>query len=85
MWILWFIVRMEQHCRDLMRLDGTWCKKQVWHPPCSKQVLWEQTVFSTVWKKVLVTLLGFFGAQGIVSPCPPLIMPLQHYIAQLFA
>jgi len=33
----------------------------------------------TVLKKVLVVLLGLFGARGIVPPCP-LVTPLQLYL-----
>jgi len=41
--------------------------------------MFEPTVFRskcTVLKKALETLLGLFGAQGVVPPCPPLVTPL---------
>jgi len=38
-------------------------------PPCSRS-FWGKF---TVLKKVLATMLGLFGARGIVPPCRPLL------------
>jgi len=51
--------------QGVTRLDGARGKKQVWRPPCSNVRPFGSKV--TVFKEVLVTLLGLFGARGIVT------------------
>ena len=75
------------HARDVTRLDGARDSKQVLAPPCSNL-----RSFGSILKKVLVTLLGLFGApywfvaRGIVFPFPhhyaptPCIHKLQSCI-----
>jgi len=48
--------------------------------------MFETEVFEskcTVLKKVLVTLLGLFGARGIAPPLPPLVAPLVCFYCSL--
>ena len=55
-----------------MRLDGARGKKQVWRPHVRNRSFGRKC---TVLKKVLVTLLGLFGARGIIPTCPPSLRP----------
>jgi len=77
---------MAQCASALTSLDGARGKKQVWRPHVRTWGLPEANVL--YWKNTLVTLLGlfepsrsdlvppqWFGAQGIVSPCPPRYAP----------
>jgi len=49
-------------------------KKHVWYPHVRT---WSFGSKCAVVKKVLVTLFGLFGAQEILLPLPPLVMPLM--------
>ena len=60
--------------RGVTRLDGARVKKQDWRPHVRT---WRSFGSKcTVMKKVHVTLLGLFGAQGIVPPFPSLVAHL---------
>jgi len=68
--------------RGVTRLDGAQGKKQVWRPPCWNLRSYGSNV--TVLNKVLVTLLGLFGASRsdsapgeLCPPCPPLSAPVS--------
>jgi len=50
-------------------------------PPCSNLRSFRSKC--TILKKLLVTLLGLFGALGIVPPFPPLVTSLEPRFAQL--
>jgi len=64
--------------RGTRRLDGARGKKQVWRTHVPNRSFGSKC---TVFKKVLVTLLGLFAVpvmiqrQGNCAPCPP-VMPL---------
>jgi len=61
-----------------LRLDGARGKKQVWRTNVRTWGLSEASV--TVLKKILVTLLGLFGAPIVIrhsGSCPPLL-PCSH-------
>ena len=54
--------------RGLTWSDGARYKKQVWRPHFQNRSFGSKC---TVWKEVLVTLLGRFGAPAVI--CPPLL------------
>jgi len=61
-------------CRVVTTLDGTWDKKQAWRPHVRTWGLSEANVL--FWKSAYDSVVTFgppqwFGARGIVPPCPP--------------
>jgi len=75
-------LKLTSNCnagRGVTGLGGARGKKQVWRPLFELEAFWEANVLL---KKVLVTLLGLFGAPiaiwrpGNCAPLAPLVTPL---------
>jgi len=75
--VAWF----DAVSKGVTRLDSAEDKKQVWCPHVRTWGLSEANLLS---KKVLVTLLWPFGAQGITASFAPLVTPLAVRLFILF-